>query len=159
MATARPLSKVTPTGVIAFFANSGTPPGWLKCNGSFISQSTYSDLYAVIGGTYGLGSGSFKIPDLRGVFMRNWSDGAGVDTGRTVNSYQDMDWKGFYQMNVGQNTFSYNHGEQYMGKNTSSYQGLLFGGWWSAPAASIGYKWDTSEIRPSNIAFTACIKY
>jgi hypothetical protein len=35
----------------------------------------------------------------------------------------------------------------------------MFGGRWQAPAAAIGYAWDTSEIRPRNRALLACIKY
>jgi microcystin-dependent protein len=41
---------------------------WLACDGSAVSRSTYSDLYGVIGTTYGAGDGSttFNLPDLRG---------------------------------------------------------------------------------------------
>lgn len=48
---------------------TGTPPaGWLLCDGSAVSRTTYAALFAVIGSTYGAGDGSttFNLPDTRG---------------------------------------------------------------------------------------------
>jgi microcystin-dependent protein len=44
------------------------PSGWLWCDGSAVSRTTYDLLYAVIGTTYGAGNGSttFNVPDMRG---------------------------------------------------------------------------------------------
>jgi microcystin-dependent protein len=58
---------LTPPGVIAPYAGSGAPSGWLMCDGSAVSRSTYSDLYAVCGTTYGVGNGSttFNLPNLQ----------------------------------------------------------------------------------------------
>jgi microcystin-dependent protein len=55
-----------PAGVIVPYAGSTAPSGWLLCYGQQVSTSTYPNLYAAIGTTYGSGSGSFGIPDLRG---------------------------------------------------------------------------------------------
>lgn len=58
----------TPAGVVSMYI-SGTPPsGWLICDGSAISRSTYAVLFAIIGTTYGTGDGSttFNLPDIRG---------------------------------------------------------------------------------------------
>lgn len=59
---------VPPTGVITAFAGSTAPSGYLLCDGSAVSRSTYANLYAVIGTTYGAGNGSttFNLPDLTG---------------------------------------------------------------------------------------------
>ena len=56
------------TGFISMYAGSTAPTGWLMCDGSAVSRTTYADLYAVIGTTYGAGNGSttFNVPDLRG---------------------------------------------------------------------------------------------
>ena len=43
----------TPTGLITSFAGGTAPTGWLLCDGSSVSTTTYSDLYSVIGTTYG----------------------------------------------------------------------------------------------------------
>jgi len=41
--------------------------GWMKCDGSALSRTTYSALYNVIGTTYGSNNASdFKLPDCRG---------------------------------------------------------------------------------------------
>jgi microcystin-dependent protein len=44
------------------------PSGWLLCDGSAVSRTTYAALFAAIGTTYGAGNGSttFNVPDLRG---------------------------------------------------------------------------------------------
>lgn len=55
-------------GSIAMFAGSVAPSGWLLCDGSAVSRSTYAELFNAIGTTYGQGDGSttFNIPDLTG---------------------------------------------------------------------------------------------
>lgn len=57
----------TPSGVINMWATATAPTGWLLCDGSAISRTTYAGLFAVLGTTYGAGNGSttFNIPDLR----------------------------------------------------------------------------------------------
>lgn len=58
---------VTPIGSVTAYAGSSAPTGWLLCDGSTVSQTTYADLYALIGTTYGPASGgNFTLPDLRG---------------------------------------------------------------------------------------------
>ena len=58
----------TPIGIIQAYAGSTAPTGWLICDGSAVSRTTYSELFGVIGTTYGSGNGSttFNLPDLRG---------------------------------------------------------------------------------------------
>jgi len=53
-----------PTGSIIPYAGSTAPAGYLLCDGSAISRSTYSALFAIIGTTYGEGDGNstFNIP-------------------------------------------------------------------------------------------------
>jgi len=45
-----------------------TPVGYLPCDGSAVSRTTYDQLFAVIGTTYEAGNGSttFNIPNLKG---------------------------------------------------------------------------------------------
>jgi microcystin-dependent protein len=58
-------------GTIMPWAGNYVPQGWLACDGatySFMQQSQFQALYAVIGNTYG-GSPAeqtFAVPDLRG---------------------------------------------------------------------------------------------
>jgi len=81
-----------PTGMIAPFAMSTPPTGWLECNGATISRSTYAALFSAIGTTYGAGDGSstFLLPDLRATFIRGFDNSRGVDSGRAFGSFQDQ---------------------------------------------------------------------
>ena len=55
-------------GVIKLFSGATPPDGWLICDGSAISRTTYSTLFSLIGTTYGSGDGSttFNIPNIKG---------------------------------------------------------------------------------------------
>ena len=62
-----------PAGIIAPFAGTVVPSGWLACQGQAVSQTTYAALFAAIGTTWnttGEGAGNFRLPDLRGMFVR-----------------------------------------------------------------------------------------
>lgn len=58
---------LVPTGSIISYVSEIAPSGWLLCDGSAISRSIYSNLFAIIGVTFGLGDGSitFNLPNLR----------------------------------------------------------------------------------------------
>lgn len=60
-----------PTGGVIWFAGSTAPTGFLVCNGTAVSRTTYSALYSVIGTTYGSGNGSttFNLPNLISKFV------------------------------------------------------------------------------------------
>lgn len=61
-------SLLVPTGAILAYGGPSAPSGFLNCDGSLYLRSTYSALFAVIGGSYNNGDGSstFGVPDLRG---------------------------------------------------------------------------------------------
>lgn len=69
------LVLATPVGSIFPFAGISAPEGFLMCDGSAVSRTTYADLFAVLGTAYGTGNGSttFNLPDYRDrtVFMRS----------------------------------------------------------------------------------------
>ena len=66
---------IMPTGAMLEYAGSAAPAGWLLCDGTAVSRSTYATLFAVLGTAYGSGDGltTFNLPDKRGKF------GIGVD--------------------------------------------------------------------------------
>ena len=55
-------------GLIRMYAGNSAPDGYLLCDGSAVSRSTYSSLFEVIGTTFGEGDGSttFNLPNLSG---------------------------------------------------------------------------------------------
>src|SRR6056300_1846284 len=56
-----------PTATIVPWSDAAVPSGFLECDGSAVSRSTYSALFAIIGETYGVGDGAttFNVPDLQ----------------------------------------------------------------------------------------------
>jgi microcystin-dependent protein len=55
-----------PTGAVVPYGGTGAPSGWLVCDGAEYATGDYPTLYGVIGTAYGSGSGTFKVPDIRG---------------------------------------------------------------------------------------------
>lgn len=55
-------------GDVKFGAYSATPPGWLPCDGTAVSRTTYARLFTAISTQFGVGDGSttFNVPDVRG---------------------------------------------------------------------------------------------
>lgn len=61
------IDRGVPTGAMLDFAGTSVPSGYLACDGSNFSRTTYADLFAAIGTTWGAGDGSttFTVPDSR----------------------------------------------------------------------------------------------
>lgn len=55
-----------PTGTVIARAATTTPKGWLLCDGSTVSRSSYANLFTAIGTTFGTGDGSttFGLPNI-----------------------------------------------------------------------------------------------
>lgn len=75
-----------PPGFIIPWANNSLPVGFLLCDGSNVSRTTYADLFAAIGTTYGAGDGgtTFGLPSLDGrqlLFQAASSNNVGTTAG------------------------------------------------------------------------------
>ncbi|TAJ10646.1 MAG: hypothetical protein EPO61_02200 [Nitrospirae bacterium] len=81
--TLSPSIGIIPTGGLLAYGGSSAPSGYLLCDGSAVSRSTYATLFSTIGTTYGAGDGSttFNLPDLRGRYPL----GSGTGTGGGVS--------------------------------------------------------------------------
>ena len=58
--------------ILSYSGNSNTPPAtYLFCEGQAISRTMYSELFSILGTTYGSGDGetTFNLPDLRDKFI------------------------------------------------------------------------------------------
>jgi len=75
----------SPIATVVAFAGASAPTGWLICDGSLVSTTTYADLFAVIGYTYGGTGATFQLPDMRG----RTTIGVGTGAGLTARSLAD----------------------------------------------------------------------
>ena len=74
-----------PSGSLAAWPTTTPPSGWLKCDGTSYSTSSYPSLYAVIGTSYGGSGSSFNVPNLQSMVCvgMNSSDGNFSSLGTT----------------------------------------------------------------------------
>ena len=81
------LNMAVPVGCVFPYAGSTAPTGWLFCNGQAVSRTVESQLFAVLGTTYGAGNGTttFNIPDLRSRVVMG-KDTAGSPTNRVTEA-------------------------------------------------------------------------
>lgn len=143
------LTDMFPVGGIIPVASASAPAGFLECDGSAVSRTTYASLFAVVGTTYGAGDGSttFNVPDLRGEFIRGWDHGRGVDSGRALGSSQADELEAHtHTFSVSNNDT--NNGSYADGTTESSPSGTV-------TTSSTG----GTETRPRNVALLYAVKY
>lgn len=146
--------QMAPAGLVATFARSTAPTGWLKANGAAVSRTAYADLYAAIGTRFGAGDGinTFNLPDLRGEFIRMWDDGRGVDSGRGLGTWQTATSLSPYVGAV--------NGELIVGQTDVDGAGA-YQNQYLKYAMTTGTKQGVQfyTVRPRNISLLACIKF
>lgn len=84
-------TRPVPVASVFYIATSTVPYGYLEANGQAVSNTTYSALWSALGSpatTSGDPAGTFRVPDLRGEFIRGWDHNRGVDYNRTLGSWQ-----------------------------------------------------------------------
>jgi microcystin-dependent protein len=156
-------SSATPAGTVIWTARNTAPTGYIKANGATVSRTTYADLFAAIGTTYGAGDGSttFEIPDLRGEFIRGWADDrTDLDAGRAFGSLQTgMVGPHDHTINDPGHNHSYQGGDR---QNADGSQSQPFSqGNNTTGSATTGITINNNsgtETRPRNVALLACIK-
>ncbi|HOX23006.1 MAG TPA: phage tail protein, partial [Elusimicrobiales bacterium] len=118
-----------PVGSIRFLAGSAIPSGYVKANGALLNRSSYPRLWAYAAGSGNLvteaawqagnsaawssgdGSATFRLPDLRGEFLRIWDDSRGVDSGRALSAPQsDQNKEHNHGASAGNNNANHYHG-------------------------------------------------
>jgi hypothetical protein len=96
--------QLTPAGTIITFGGTSAPTGYLACEGQEVLISDYSALYTAIGTAWGTASSPashFKLPDLRGAFLRgtgsngthNMANGNDF-AGQAVGSFENDQFQG-----------------------------------------------------------------
>jgi microcystin-dependent protein len=195
-----PLAADLPsTGELVLVFGTTALPGTIALNGALLSRTAYAALWAYAqasnnlaasdgawtSGQFSPGDGSttFRIPDCRGIFLRGWDNGRGLDSGRAFGSYQaDM-----YASHVhgvtdpqhshgvtdpghthtytkpgnAQGQFANNTGGAGVSGTSSQSTGSATTGL-TVNAASTGLSVNSAggaETAPKNVALLACIRY
>ncbi len=161
---------VTPIGSINAYGGSAAPSGWLLCDGSAVSRTTYTDLFAAIGTTFGTGDGSttFNLPDMRGIFPRGagtsgkLSNANGTAFAGTLGTYQNDSMQGHYhQFNAYHAEHQRQSGGEFVDEvanNPTDYNPTarvkiaITDGTNGGPRTGV-------ETRPANLALSYIIKY
>ena len=82
------LGALLPAGMVLPTAGSAVPAGYLLCNGQAVSRTTYANLFAAIGTTYGVGDGltTMNVPNLIGRVIAGVDPTGTVLTTNTINT-------------------------------------------------------------------------
>lgn len=125
----------TPVGTVAMWSTTSIPSGWIEMNGQ--STAPYPKLRSIVGN---------NVSDLRGVFVRGWDHGRGIDTGRGLQTYQADEFK------------SHNHAMDFWVARGNG--GGLPAGYRDVAGSFQRNSRDTggSETRPKNISLMYIIK-
>jgi hypothetical protein len=173
-----------PSGTIVPYTGTTAPTGWMLCDGSAISRTTYANLFNIIGVSFGYGNNAttFNIPDLRGVFLRGANgtrsdtiadpdaatriaSNTGGATGNNVGSLQDDAFQGHQFLIDGFNGNSSSCCFGIMGYSGSYSSLTTFN--FTANLVADRLKTDgvngiprvTAETRPKNVYVNYIIKY
>jgi microcystin-dependent protein len=108
--------SLSPVGSVTMFAGSSAPTGWLLCDGTAKSRTTYAALWDVLrNGTssspYGNGDGSttFNLPDLLGRVPMGAGTGTGL-TARTLGAEVGSESTTLTSSHIPEHVHTINHG-------------------------------------------------
>ena len=63
------MPSAMPVATVVSYAGATAPQGFLICDGSLVSKTTYGDLFAILGNTYGTATATqFYLPNLQSKF-------------------------------------------------------------------------------------------
>jgi microcystin-dependent protein len=112
--------QLVPTGTVFAFAGTTAPSGWLLCDGTAYSQTTYAALFSVLASTYNTQinpttnaawasptAGTFRVPDYRGVFLRSYGQASG-QANNSVGTYQSQS-TAKNGLSIADNTMTHTH--------------------------------------------------
>ena len=149
-------------GDVKISAASTVQAGWLECDGSVKVRATYAALFTAISTIYNTGGEAgtdFRLPDLRGEFVRGLDNGRGVDAGRGIGTAQADEFKAHNHIF---------HGDDYINTTFPSAWPLLTSDGVGGPNDNSGggtYRTQAdsatpggTETRPRNVAMMYCIK-
>ena len=164
--------QLTPAGTIITFGSSSAPSGYLPCEGQVLVRADYLALFTAIGVTWNTGGetgAQFRVPDLRGAFLRgtgshgtsnmaNGNDFAGPSVGSFENDQMqqhghNMDSiSGAVSDYFGGSTANYGINPTYVSADYDRVVGTV------SSHAYDGTPRTGDETRPFNAGILYCIK-
>jgi microcystin-dependent protein len=151
-----------PTGAVVAFAGATPPTGWLLCDGSAVSRTTYVGLFGVIGTAWGTGDGStsFNLPDMRGRFLRGVDNGTGRDPDGATRTATNGGNAGD-QVGSNEGDAFRSHAHSFLEQPAvSGVGGIASGGnFWGNGSATTTANAGGTETRPVNVNVHWIIRY
>ena len=157
---AEQMPPAVPTGMILPFLGTSVPEGFLLCNGSNVSRTTYANLFSVIGTRCGAGDGSttFTLPNLHRRFAEYTTTTSEV--GKTVEAGLP-NISGSFGASDGANASTDNTGPFWLDHDAGGRTGwggdggAVFGFDVSRSNALYG---ETNTVQPASVRFMPLIK-
>lgn len=154
--TVYPIGNFIPAGTVISWAGLAAPSGYLYCDGTAVSRSTYSALFRSIGTTWGSGDNTttFNVPNLQNMFLRgNGSVAVGTYEADIFGSHTHTDL-GHIHNSLPNTTFM---------SNTAGF-GVYASGAFGTANNTVATSYANiqasggSETRPKNYRVLYCIK-
>ena len=158
------------TGMIFAFAGNSIPSGFLLCDGSKVSRTTYKKLFNVIGTTYGAGDGSttFTLPNLIDRFLEGSSAAGSYRAAGLPNLTGWIQSRYMSTYNQGDLSLIYADGSLFNAEDKSaSYNKVLNDSNSNANLRQISFNasrvssiyGNSNTVQPSALSVQYCIKY
>jgi microcystin-dependent protein len=147
------LSETVVSGDVGEYLDTSSgvcPVGSIPADGSAVSRTTYSQLFAKIGTNYGVGDGSttFNLPDARGVFFRGEGSNSTITANGGVLGLLSEDIFKSHSHSVGYGNYAaFNAG--------TISRGATGGQTGTQSTSSTG----GSETKPDSLTVKKCIRY
>ena len=149
------LNALMPAGQYLEMAGTELPTRTLLCNGSVVSRTTYSRLFAAIGTRYGAGDGSstFKLPDANGRVLQGTTDLEQV--GQYLEASLPNITGAFYSVGAADGAF-YN--------NSTGYSNLTAGNtyqanWTGFNASKSSSVYTGTLMQPKAVSAVVCVRF
>lgn len=158
-------------GTIIIWPGTTVPDGYLLCDGSEISRTTYAALFAVIGTTYGSGdsSGTFNLPDFQDRVIQGSGTRGNVGTYKAEslpnitgslynsgNEFQDVGLDGGVASGAIQ--IETDSTSRLANQNMEGFDNYNLGWSFDASLSSPTYQ-DGAPVQPNALLIQCCIKY
>lgn len=144
-------------GTIIAISHGTVPTGYLLCNGSAVSRTTYSALFSALGTLYGEGddSSTFNLPNLVGRFLEGDSS---AGTSKAAGLPNIMGQGTAYFTFVLPSGAVYTDG-RYVGSHGESNTDYVVGSWSFDASRSNAIYGASTTVQPPSVTTLYCIKY